>query len=213
MKQTRRILCLVLVICMLAASFVMAATPSASIVSPNANSILADDTLLISVKVSDKKKVAVSIFEEKEIVAAPTAKDPTATTLAAIDTKDFTEEILKSVSLAYDKTHKDGIFTIGEKEDLKSFKDCVTSEAVYYTAVGETGAFSKKLEKLSPGLYRVQVDVLDKDDKVVESYNSFVALQEKVDETVKTETKAVTTEVQKTSLVQSLIKFVKTIIK
>ena len=212
MKQARRIICVVLVICMFAASIAMA-TPSASIVSPNANSIVADDNLLISVKVSDKKKVAVSVFEEKEIVAAPTEESPENLEFVTIDTKDFTEDILKSISEAFEKTYKNTVFSIGEKENLKSFIDSVVAEPSYYTAVGETGAYSKKLEKLTPGLYRVQVEVLDKDEKVVETYNSFVAVQEKVDATKKTEAAAVTTEVQKTSLVQSLIKFVKNIIK
>ena len=68
MKHARRIISFILIICMLASMCAFAATPKASIISPINNSVVSDDKLLVSVKVSDKKKISVQLFEEKVLV-------------------------------------------------------------------------------------------------------------------------------------------------
>ena len=214
MKQVRRIITFVLILSMLASSFAFAATAkaSASIINPVKNSVVSDDSLLLSVKVLDKKKISVTLFEEKEYIETKhdEEKDEDVDILKSIDVTDFTEEILDVISDEYDKKK---VLVIGEDEEKQELRAVAVTVPVSYTATGEVGYFSKKVENLKPGLYRVQVKVLDKDDKVEEVYNSFVALQEKVDDEGKTQQKAVKVETQKTSLVKLITKFIKSLIK
>ena len=220
MKHIKRVLCFALALCMLAsvASF---AAPKASIVSPVENSVLADDSLLVSVKVLDKKKVSVTVFEEKEYAGID--KD-NKLILNPVETKEFTSDILKAFATNLNKTYKVvespefktgnvvANFSIGSEENLQNFKEVVIAEPTAYTATGEVGCFTKKIEKLNPGVYKIQVEVLDKDDNVEESYSSFVALQEKPVEKEE-DAKTVPVEAVKTSLVQSLINFIKSLVK
>lgn len=221
MKHLKRIISFLLVVCMLASICVFAATPKASIVSPVENSVLADDSLLISVKVLDKKKVKVTVFEEKEYAGLDKDKK---VILNDIDTKDFNAELLKAFAAGFEKTYKlvekpeykaknvVADFSLGEENEKQEFREIVIAEPTAYTATGEVGAFTKKIENLTPGVYRIQLEVLDKDDKVEETYSNFVALQKKVDEKEQA-TKVVPVEAAKTSLVQSLIKFIKSLVK
>ena len=223
MKSVRRIISIILVLCMLTSAFAFAETPKASLASPVENSVLADDSLLVSVKVLDKKKISVSVFEEKEFTGLDKDKKDI---LKSIDTKDFTSDILKAFSSEYSKTYKlvekpvyktgnvIASFSFGEEKEKQVFKEVVVAEPTSYTGSGEVGCFTKKLEKLNPGVYKIQIEVLDKDDKVEETYTSFIALQEKpAKDKDKAETKAVPVEAAKTNLVQSLIKFIKSIVK
>ena len=221
MKHLKRVISFLLAVCMLASVCAFAATPKASIVSPVENSVLADDSLLISVKVLDKKKVQVTVFEEKEYGGLDKDKK---VILNDIDTKDFNADILKAFAAGFEKTYKlvekpefkikniVANFSLGEENEKQEFNEIVVAEPTAYTATGEVGAFTKKIEKLTPGVYRIQLEVLDKDDKVEETYSHFVALQKKVDEKA-AETKVVPVEAAKTSLVQSLIKFIKSLVK
>ena len=196
MKKARRIIGFVLIFCMLAGSFVFAASPRAGIVSPIENSILASDSLLVSVKVSDKNKICVTVYEEKISTLDQDGK----AVRTAIDVKDFTEESFEEVKKNF--------------ED-KKYTDQAISEPAVYTAVGEAGYFTKTVAGLQPGLYRVQVEVLGKDDAAEETYNSFVALQGKPEEKTEDvqEIKPVAVEVQKANIVQSLVNLIKSIVK
>jgi len=211
MKKASRILTIILALVMLASCFVFAdtakQTASASIVSPTENSITADDKLLVSVKVVDKKKISVTVFEEKmqqlDKDGKPVLDKDKKEVLLKVDVKDIKKEDFEDIKKLYDE---------------KKFVDVKIADPVEYTAVGEAGYFSKTIDKLTSGLYRVQVDVLDKDGKVTESYSNFVALQDKPVEktdgkTEKKETKTVTVETQKASIVQSVVKFLKSIVK
>jgi len=207
MKKLSRILAICLAVCMLFTTFSFAATPSASLLNPAENSIVADDQLKISIKVLDKTKIKVTVFEEK---------------LENLDKdgKQILDKDGKEVFISFDvkELEKEDFETIQKAYEEKKFTEVALGDPALFTAVGEAGYFTKTIEKLEPGLYRIQIEVLGKDDKVTESYSSFVALQEKpAEETtgaaVKTEKTDVKVETQKTGLVQSLVKFIKSIIK
>ncbi len=206
MKQIKRILVICLAVCMLLTSFAFAATPSASLISPVENSIVADDQLLISIKVLDKTKIRVNFYEEKlaslDKDGKPVLDKDKKEVLISFDVKDLKKEDFEDIQKLYEK---------------ETFKEVKIGDSSLYTGVGEAGYFTKTIEKLDPGLYRISIEVIGKDDKVTESYSSFVALQEKpVDETATkaaVEADSVKVETQKVSLVQTLVNFIKSIIK
>lgn len=211
MKHARRIISFILIICMLASMCAFAATPKASIISPINNSVVSDDKLLVSVKVSDKKKISVQLFEEKVLVGTKYDEEQKIDVpiLKAIDVSDFTENILKGISEEYAEKK---VLIIGEGDSKQELRAVAVTEAATYTATGEVGYFSKQIEKLNPGLYRVQVNVLGKEDVVEESYDSFVALQKKQDAEEKT-TDVVPVETVKISIVQFIARLLKSLIK
>lgn len=211
MKHLKRIISVILVLCMLASSLAFAATPKASIISPLKNSVVSDDQLLVSVKVSDKKKVAVKVFEEKVVTGTKFDEEKQADVeiLTAIDVSEFTEEILTALDKEYEENK---VIILGEEENKQVLRSVLVTEPVTYTATGETGYFSKLLENITPGLYKVQVEVLGKDDEVEETYYSFTAVQKKAD-TDEQKENVVPVETVKISIVQVIAKFIKSLIK
>lgn len=211
MKHAKRIISFILILCMLASGFVFAATPKASIISPIKNSVVSDNKLLVSVKVSDKKKIAVKVFEEKVVTGTKyneeTKKDEDI--LKAIDVSEFTTDILSALSQEFEEKK---VLILGEGDNKQELKAVPVTATVNYTATGEVGYFSKQLENLTPGLYRVQVEVLGKDDVVEETYYSFTAVQKKADQNAKAEN-VVPVETVKVSFVQIIAKFIKSLIK
>ncbi len=221
----RRAVCLASVFCMLFGGVAFAAPGAgASIVSPAAGSVISGDELLVSVKVSDKKKISVLIFEEKELSLDRDKKER----LVSLDCGNFTAEDLDAVEEAFVKSYEqaeDAVFEKGKavgsfefnyKDAKKTVKDVLVSDPAAYTAVGEAGYFSKKMEKLSPGLYRVQVQLLGKDDEPEAVYDSFVVLKEKESDEGKTGeafAAQISSEGQKTTLVNSVKKIFKSVIK
>ena len=211
MKHAKRIISFILTLCMLASCFAFAATPKASIISPIKNSVVSDDKLLVSVKVSDKKKVAIKVFEEKVLTGTKfdEEKQEEIEILTAIDVSEFTEEILKALEKEYEENK---VIVVGEEENKQVLRSVLVAEPVTYTATGEFGYFSKLLEDVKPGLYRVQVEVLGKDDVVEETYYSFTAVQKKADAPEEAEN-VVPVETVKISIVQVIAKFIKSLIK
>ncbi len=211
MKHAKRIISFILVLCMLTSAFAFAATPKASIVSPIKNSVVSDDKLLVSVKVSDKKKVSVKVFEEKVLVGTrfDEEQETEVSIFKSIDVSDFTENLLEAIDKEYEEQKA---LILGEGDSKQVICAIAVTDPVSYTATGEVGYFSKQLENLTPGLYRVQLDVLGEDDVVEETYNAFTAVQKKVDGE-ETAENVVPVETVKLNLVQLIARFLKSLIK
>ncbi len=211
MKHARRIISFILILCMLASSCALAATPKASIISPIKNSVVSDNKLLVSVKVLDKKKVAVKVFEEKVVTGTKyneeTKKDEEI--LKSIDVSDFTTDMVTALSKEFEELK---YLSLGEGDNKQVLRAVSVTNVVTYTATGEVGYFSKQIENITPGLYRVQIEVLGKDDVVEETYYSFTAVQKKADQDTATEN-VVPVETVKLNLVQLIAKFIKSLIK
>ena len=212
MKRFAKIISSLLILCMLASSAAFAASPKASIVSPVSGTVVSDDNLLVSVKVSDKKKISVSIFEEKEVVGSKFSDGKEEEVLRSINVKDFTTEMVELLANEYAEK-KSLVLEDGTIKHV--IREVLVGEKSTFTPRNSITLFAKTLKEQKPGLYLIQVEVLDNDGKTVETYNSFVALQEKP--VVKEEDKeAKTDEVPvetKTSLVQFLTNLLKSLIK
>lgn len=127
---------------------------AASVVSPTANSIVYSDSILVSVKVTDKSPIRVTVYEEKQ-------KD-SAGNLVSADVADMTSSDLSSL-------------------DLKKYTDSVFSAAATYTNTGDVGFYTKQLSNVKPGLYRVKVETLGENEAVVSTINSLVAVKQKAE--------------------------------
>ena len=225
MKHAGRITAMILAVCMLFGCSVFAATPKASIVSPAVNTVVTGDSLLVSVKVADKSSVKVYIFEEQ-------LGDK------AVDVKDFTENEVKAVYDDYldvlaklsavpreaaSQSEKPAEEANAENAEPKEtsgaavtssaiisqkYTDVEYTSAAAFTASGELGFFTKQLTSVKPGLYRIQVDVIDGEGNATESVCNFVAVKEKP-----AETKSDIFETQQTGAMQFLSNLLKSLFR
>lgn len=147
-KRFARIIALML--CLL----IMAGTASfaASVVSPAANSIVYSDSLLVSVKVTDKSTIRVTVYEEKQ-------KDSSGN-LVSVDVADMTSSDISGL-------------------DLKKYTDSVFSAAATYTNTSDVGFYTKQLSSVKPGLYKVVVETMGENETVVSTISSLVAVKQK----------------------------------
>lgn len=212
MKKLKRLLVLALCFGLLSAESSFAATPNANIITPIANSVVASSDLYVSVRVLNKKKITVSIFEEKEFVGTKVADGVEEEILRPINVKDFTSEMLELLSKEYEEKKT---IEIADEQTKHIIRQVMVGEKASFTPKNSITLFTKTLNDQTPGLYMVQVDVLNDEGKVEETYRSFIALQEKVEE-VKDEKTEKTEDVPveaKTSLVQILTKLLKALVK
>jgi len=140
-----------------------AKTSQASIISVNPSLLTEAELKAISSDYSAKLEAA-KAPDKTEDEAAVKAESPEENASAAAVSAETSESAVTSAAASTKKY----IYT--DKE--------YTSPAGF-TASGELGFFTKQLTGVKPGLYRVQVDVLDADGKTAESIVNFVAVKEK----------------------------------
>ncbi|MBR0597700.1 hypothetical protein [Sinanaerobacter chloroacetimidivorans] len=129
-----------------------AADPAVVLVNPAANSTVYSTNLLISIKVTQPKTIKVKVFEEKQMVNG---------TLSAIN--------INSLSVA------NGTLSNA------SFTPVLKLAAVTYTCSNNLSFFTKQVNDVSPGLYRIQIETVDENGKVLYTNNSYVAVKEKTE--------------------------------
>ena len=158
---------------------------SAAIVSPAENSIIQGDSFLVSVKVTEKKTVRVTVYEEleaseEELVAASVAKYTTddlaaIASTAAIAAQNAEAEL--NGTAVSNVTYK-----LSDGTTAKTYISRVYTETAEYTNTKDVGFYTKQLSSVKPGLYRVEVVTLDEEGNAVETLNSYVAVKKKAAE-------------------------------
>lgn len=177
---------------------------SPTVVSPGANSVHDGDSILVSVKLTEKQTVRISVLRQMEEVKAAVTE---------ITTDEEGNEQVKEVSpaeyKAYDASKLSeadvALIAAGETQDAKGNPVRLSNGAAVITLYGETvsgpvdytnnnelGFYTKQISSLKPGLYVIQVDVLgdkieaeegkeaaDGEYEILESVRSYVALKEK----------------------------------
>ncbi len=164
MKKWTRAMALTLALLLFSACFAFAET--VTIVSPSVNSVVYADNILLSVKLTQVATVRISVIEER------IGTDYTDVTLP-VDVSKFTSETLETV--LEDNEYIE--VTVGEPAEFVNEK--------------EIGFYTKQI-KLEPGLYKIQVETIEKTEKisdeggeaeesvnVVETISSLVAVKMK----------------------------------
>ncbi len=151
----RKVLAMALVLMLFLFSTVSAfAAPDQSVVliNPVANSTVYSSNLLISVKVTQPKTIKIRAFEEKQVVNG---------TLSAVNVNTLT-------------TSSGSI----NKENLTSV---AVMQAATFTCTNNLSFYTKQINDLKPGLYRIQVDTTDQSGKIENTISSYVVVKEKVE--------------------------------
>ena len=156
---------------------------AASIVSPQDCSTAYSDSLLVSVKLSDKGRVRISVFKEqigseKEVEKGDGTKE-TEIVYTDADASRLTAEDLSLIS-AGKKTDEDGkAITLSTGSEIPDYHDSVFASAVEYSNTTEGISFyTKKLDKVTPGLYKVVVETLNDKKEVTETVTSYAAVKD-----------------------------------
>lgn len=147
---------LILIMTMVFSGVTVYATSDSSvvIVNPVARSTVYSNNLLVSVKITKPQTIRVTVYEEQQVVNG---------TLSAVNINRL---------VTSNGTVTKASFTprqIGLPEDFTS-----TNDLSFYT---------KQVNDVTPGLYRVKVEVLDGAGKVLSTLENHVAVKEKPAET------------------------------
>ncbi len=129
-----------------------ASDPNVVLVNPQANSTVFSNNLLISVKITQPKTIQVSIYEEKQIVNG---------TLSAVNVNALTS-------------------TSGSISSTNFYSTLVSTAK--HTSSNNLSFYTKQVNNLKPGLYRIEIKTLDSADKETYKSNSYVAVKEKAEE-------------------------------
>ena len=130
-----------------------ASDPNVVLVNPASNSTVYSNNLLISVKLTQPKTIKVKVFEEKQMVNG---------TLSAVNISALTSSIGTLNS--------------------SSFTSVAKMIPATFTSTNNLSFYTKQINGLDPGLYRIQIDTIDTAGKTIYSTNSYVAVNEKTAE-------------------------------
>ncbi len=178
-RRAVRFISFVLVLVLLCTGICSAA--SASVISPSANSVVTGDSLLVSVKVSDAGKVRISVFREMiENVVYGTDGAIKERTYSDIDCKDFTSADLALISAGKTTDASGAAITLSNGTPVMKYADRKYMDPVIYENEGDMSFYTKQLSSVSPGLYKLRVEVLDSSgEKVTQTISSLVLVKEK----------------------------------
>lgn len=133
---------------------VSAATdPNVILVNPASNSTTSSNNLLISVKLTQPKTIKVSVFEEKQVVNG---------TLSAVNVNTLT--------------------TSNGSINSTSFTSVAVGTPAKFESKNNLSFYTKQINGLKPGLYRIRIDTLDAAGKEIFTRNSYVVVKEKTEE-------------------------------
>jgi len=222
MKEFKRVLAFVLTLVFIMSCFAFADVTTtkaidtkekvASIVSPEANSIVSSDSFLVSVKLNKEATIKVSVYEvkavEKKLViqqVSGSAVTKEAIRYYSFDTSTF-EAIDFTSNVALD-TAKDFLYT---------------TPATYTSPKDAMGFYTNKVENVTPGMYKVTVEVVEgvktkdektgkeiKTEKVIEKTSSLICVKEKLEKEVEVFSQAK----EKTTALTVISNFLKSLFK
>lgn len=160
---------------------------AASIVSPADGSIAYSDSLLVSVKLSDKKTVRITVYKEQIGTSTEVIKDnglrATEIVYSDADASKLTEEDISLISAGKKFRENGEKILLSTDEEIPDYHDSVFAEAVEYTnATAGIGFYTKKLTNVGVGLYKVKVETLGSKNEVTETVVSYAAVKEKKEE-------------------------------
>lgn len=149
---------LVFILTLLCGTAVASAAPDPNVmlVNPAPNSTVFSNNLLISVKLTQPKTIKVTVYEEKQQVNG---------TLSAVNVNTL--------------TMSNGAI------NSASFTPVPITMPATFSSTNNLSFYTKQVNNLKPGLYRIQIETLDSANKATHTNNSYVVVKEKAEEEAK----------------------------
>ena len=165
----KNIMALILVLLLMFSTIVAAAAsdPAVVIISPASETVVCSDSLLISVKITKPETIKVSLYEEKQVVGDQ---------LVPVDVNNL--DALQKAAGAVDAQTSGAAAKFVDQEIMVPETFTSTNTLSFYT---------KQINNVTPGLYKLQVETIDGTGKVLYSTQNLVAVKGVISETEKTD--------------------------
>lgn len=133
------------------ATFSFASTdPNVVVINPEQYSTVYSENLLVSIKVLEPKTIRIAFYEELELV------------------NDVPEPI-----------NVDNITQIEDLLNITDLTSVLVYDKEYFESSNYLSFYTKRIENLGPGLYRIKVDTIDSNGMVAYSRNTHVIIKDK----------------------------------
>ena len=125
--------------------------PAVTIVNPLNNTTVYSNSILISIKLTAPETIKVNVYKQ---VKHDAKGNPSTVTFGEWEKN---QEELKAIAAGTSS------FTNPSIQVLQGW----VTETVSFTSTSDLAFFTKKVENLSNGVYRIRIDTIDNDDKVI----------------------------------------------
>jgi hypothetical protein len=130
-----------------------AGDPSVTLVNPASNSTVYSSNILLSVKITQPKTIKVSVFEEKQMING---------TLSAVNIN--------------------ALATSNATLNNANFISQPVGIPASFTSSNNLSFFTKQINGLKPGLYRIRIDSIDNTGNITHTSDSYVVVKERTEE-------------------------------
>ena len=176
MKRAKLIAIMLIFMMMFSTVFASAASdPNVTIVSPAVESVVNSDSLLISLKITKPETIKVSVFEEKQLVGEE---------LKSVDVNNI-ETLQAATTATASSVTTDGVAVASGVTAKFVSKEVMVPET--FTSTTTLSFYTKQLNNVTPGLYKVKVDTIDAEGKVLYSTENLVVVKGVASEAEKTD--------------------------
>ncbi|MBR2001668.1 MAG: hypothetical protein IJ994_05095 [Firmicutes bacterium] len=181
MKRAKLIAIMLIFMMMFSTVFASAASdPNVTIVSPAVESVVNSDSLLISLKITKPETIKVSVFEEKQLVGEE---------LKSVDVNNI-ETLQAATTATASSVTTDGVAVASGVTASGVTAKFVSKEVMVpetFTSTNTLSFYTKQLNNVTPGLYKVKVDTIDAEGKVLYSTENLVVVKGVASEAEKTD--------------------------
>lgn len=181
MKRAKLIAVMLVLMMMFSTVFASAASdPNVTIVSPAVESVVNSDSLLISLKITKPETIKVSVFEEKQLVGEE---------LKSVDVNNI-ETLQAATTATASSVTTDGVAVASGVTASGVTAKFVSKEVMVpetFTSTNTLSFYTKQLNNVTPGLYKVKVDTIDAEGKVLYSTENLVVVKGVASEAEKTD--------------------------
>ena len=176
MKRAKLIAIMLIFMMMFSTVFASAASdPNVTIVSPAVESVVNSDSLLISLKITKPETIKVSVFEEKQLVGEE---------LKSVDVNNI-ETLQAATTATASSVTTEGVAVASGVTAKFVSKEVMVPET--FTSTNTLSFYTKQLNNVTPGLYKVKVDTIDAEGKVLYSTENLVVVKGVASEAEKTD--------------------------
>ncbi|MBQ2867172.1 MAG: hypothetical protein II983_02650 [Firmicutes bacterium] len=197
----KRMMVFVLAFMMLFSTIVSAAAsdPAVTIISPVVESVVNSDSLLVSIKITQPETIRVSVYEEKQMVGEELVSVDVSTVESAPAAPVEVTPVAPAPVVDGTAATEAPAVAAAAAEPVNATASGVTASFVSqevmapetFTCTNTLSFYTKQINNVTPGLYKVKVDTINEAGEVLYSTETLVVV------------KGVASEAEKTDLFES----------
>ena len=143
--------------------------PAVTVVNPLNNTTVYSNSILISIKLTAPETIRVNVYKQ---VKNDANGNPITLSFTEWDKVQEEQKAIASGS---------AVTTVTSIQILQGW----VMEPVTFTSTGDLAFFTKKVESLLPGVYKIKIDTIDKEEKAIYTEEQIVFVKEKAAQPIK----------------------------